>query len=178
MRYYDPMHGQIDTERVAKTNSYLAAEETAYKTDFSESERRELAKSGAAMSDGSYPIRNGEDLHHAISLVGMSNHSESSVKAHIKTRAKALGLESALPDDWKEDAKKSETVQKDDDGDPTKPDATPVVFKPQPYSDIMRSRHPQAKLQTPGQFQSVSGQVVQPQDVPNAKITPTPGLSK
>lgn len=71
------------------------------KREFSVDERKTAAKSGAAMSDGSFPIYNETDLHHAISLVGMSNHSESSVKAHIKTRAKAIGAAHALPDSWK-----------------------------------------------------------------------------
>jgi hypothetical protein len=64
-------------------------------------ERKQAAKNGAAMSDGSYPIRNETELRAAIRLVGRSKtHSTESVKAHIKKRAKALGLTSALPDDW------------------------------------------------------------------------------
>ena len=190
MRFYDPMVGQIDTDAVTaepvqkaeaaearpsdairyfdntvrqlsvSTDTYAQAEKATYKTDFSESERKDLAKTGAAMPDGSFPIRNGEDLHHAISLVGMSNHSESSVKTHIKTRAKTLGLEGSLPDTWKDDARKDDDLN-------AAPDQQETIFKPMPYTDIMRSRHPQARLQTPGQFQPVSGQVVQPQDVQN-----------
>lgn len=73
----------------------------ATKTDFSDDERKHLASTGAAMSDGSYPIRNAEDMKHAISLAGMSKtHSEAEVKAHIKSRAKALGIEGSLPDSW------------------------------------------------------------------------------
>lgn len=75
------------------------------KRDFSDAQRKAAAKSGAAMSDGSYPIENSKDLHNAISLAGMSSHSKSAVKAHIKARAKALGLEGELPKDWHETKK-------------------------------------------------------------------------
>jgi hypothetical protein len=80
------------------------------KRDFSEAKRKEAAKSGAAMSDGSYPIENGGDLDNAISLVGNSSHPESEVKAHIKARAKALGLTSKLPDSWGTAMKKEDAV--------------------------------------------------------------------
>jgi hypothetical protein len=70
--------------------------------DISQDERDKAAKSGAALSDGSYPIRNAEELKAAIKLVGRSkDHSTASVKAHIIKRAKALGLTNLLPDDWK-----------------------------------------------------------------------------
>lgn len=153
------LHGKKAKKRDA---SYFLSEKVAYKTDFTESERRDLAKSGAAMSDGSYPIRNGEDLHHAISLVGMSNHSESSVKDHIKDRAKALGLESELPDSWKkEPAKKSAipgTLQSDPNTTDTMQEDPDVdsLQKPSPYFDIMSQRHPAAKLRVPGEFSAPS----------------------
>ena len=78
------------------------------KRDFSAAKRKEAASSGAAMSDGSYPIENADDLSNAIRLSGMSNHPASEVKAHIKSRAKALGLESKIPDDWGDKVDKSE----------------------------------------------------------------------
>lgn len=83
------------------------------KTYFSHTERKDLAKKGEAMPNGKYPIRNSQDLKDAIKLVGASNMPESKVKAWIKKRAKELGLENELPDDWKE----KENVEKTMDCD-------------------------------------------------------------
>lgn len=71
------------------------------KTDFSHSERKDLAKKGEAMPNGKYPIRNSQDLKDAIKLSGASDMPKEEVKAWIKKRAKELGLESELPEDWK-----------------------------------------------------------------------------
>lgn len=98
-----------------KGDAYWEQQDWVAKRNFTDKKRKELAASGAAMADGSYPIENEKDLHNAISLVGMGNHSKASVKAHIKQRAKDLGLEGSLPDDWKDgskDMKKEELVQK------------------------------------------------------------------
>ena len=71
------------------------------KTDFSHSERKDLAKKGEAMPNGKYPIRNSQDLKDAIRLSGASDMPKEKVQAWIKKRAKELGLESELPEDWK-----------------------------------------------------------------------------
>lgn len=71
------------------------------KTDFSHSERKDLAKKGEAMPNGKYPIRNSQDLKDAIKLSGASDMPKEKVKAWIKKRAKELGIESELPEDWK-----------------------------------------------------------------------------
>lgn len=71
------------------------------KTDFSHSERKDLAKKGEAMPNGKYPIRNSQDLKDAIKLSGASDMPKEKVKAWIKKRAKELSLESELPEDWK-----------------------------------------------------------------------------
>lgn len=81
------------------------------KTYFSHKERKDLAKKGEAMPNGKYPIRNAQDLHDAIKLVGASSMPEGEVKAWIKKRAKALDLTDELPDDWKE-KDESEEVKK------------------------------------------------------------------
>lgn len=82
------------------------------KTDFSHSERKDLAKKGEAMPNGEYPIRNSQDLKDAIKLSGASDMPKEKVKAWIKKRAKELGLEGELPEDWK-----SEEVEKTMDCD-------------------------------------------------------------
>lgn len=67
---------------------------------FTSKQREKLAKSGAAMPDGSYPIENKGDLENAIKAVGRGSSSHASIRAHIKTRAKALGATDAIPDTW------------------------------------------------------------------------------
>ena len=70
------------------------------KRDFNAKERQHLADTGAAMKDGSYPIRNEQDLKNAIQSFGRASDPEA-VKAHIKARAKTLGLTDLLPEEWK-----------------------------------------------------------------------------
>jgi hypothetical protein len=66
--------------------------------------RREMAGSGVAMPDGSYPIADAEDLHHAIRAVGRGRHeSHDAIRRHVIARAKALGMDEAIPDDWNAD---------------------------------------------------------------------------
>lgn len=67
--------------------------------EFSIDERAKLAKKGAAMSDGSFPIRNSTDLKHAIDDWGRAG-SKPTVKEHIIQRAKDLDLTGSLPDGW------------------------------------------------------------------------------
>lgn len=87
--------------RVLITSSYARdlAELVEYARAFSADKRKSAAKSGSAMGDGSFPIENVQDLKNAIKAVGRAS-NPASAKAHIKKRAKALGKENLLPDDW------------------------------------------------------------------------------
>ena len=76
------------------------AAEIALKRAFSEDKRQEMAKEGTAMSDGSFPIASENDLRNAIMAHGRAKDIDAA-KAHIKSRASALGLEAMLPEDWK-----------------------------------------------------------------------------
>jgi len=58
---------------------------------FSAESRRKMAKKGTAMSDGSFPISDCEDVDNALRSLGRTNKSRSSVISHIRKRAKALG---------------------------------------------------------------------------------------
>lgn len=69
---------------------------------FSDDERKRLAKQGKAMPDGGYPIRNREDLVNAVRAYGRGNNKEE-VKKWIKKRAKELDAEQYLPDNWQVD---------------------------------------------------------------------------
>jgi hypothetical protein len=67
----------------------LTAEGTLVQ-DYSAAERRRMAKSGAALSDGSFPIANCTDVENAASRSGSGKASKSTVNAHIRKRARAL----------------------------------------------------------------------------------------
>lgn len=73
--------------------------EDVEKRKFTQEQRDKMADRGTAMPDGSYPIANKKDLENAIQAYGRAK-NPASVKRHIKERAKALGLESLLPDSW------------------------------------------------------------------------------
>jgi hypothetical protein len=76
------------------------------KKEFSDARRKQLARDGKAMGDGSYPIENEQDLKNAISSWGRGG-ARADVKQHIIRRAKALGKSDLIPEDWKSDIKKS-----------------------------------------------------------------------
>ena len=70
-----------------------------------------MAKTGVAMPDHSFYIRNAADLHNAVLAVGRAtpNASESetarrnSVRRHIMKRARALNRTDMIPDSWNSD---------------------------------------------------------------------------
>lgn len=70
-----------------------------FERDFSDKKRSALAKSGAALPDGSFPIENESDLKNAIRAIGRAK-DPAKAKAHIKARAKSLGCTACLPDTW------------------------------------------------------------------------------
>src|SRR5512146_2583878 len=69
------------------------------KREFSQDQRDHLADTGAAMADGSFPIKSKSDLENAIHDWGRAG-SKDSVKQHIISRAKTLGATDLLPQDW------------------------------------------------------------------------------
>jgi hypothetical protein len=73
---------------------------TIGKRDFDAAQRHQAAASGAAMPDGSFPIKTVQDLRNAIHAIGRAKDPDAA-KAHIKARAKALGKTDLLPDSWK-----------------------------------------------------------------------------
>ena len=72
---------------------------TVQKRDFTAKQREAAAKSGAAMKDGSFPIKTKMDLENAIKAVGRAS-DPASAKAHIIDRAKALDAVDMLPATW------------------------------------------------------------------------------
>lgn len=74
--------------------------DSANKTEFTEEERKKLAKEGLALPDGSFPIRNKQDLKDAIHAIGLAR-SYSKTKKWIIKRAKELDAVDLLPEKWK-----------------------------------------------------------------------------
>ena len=68
--------------------------------EFDTETRKKMAKEKTALPDGSFPIKNAEDLRNAIKLAGNAK-NPAAARAHIKRRAKAMGMEHMIPDSWK-----------------------------------------------------------------------------
>ena len=94
------------TAPIDQTLDAIDAALGAEKREFSAAEREKDAEAGVAMPDGSYPIKSAEDVENAVRDYNRSG-QKPDVKAHIIARAKAIGAESALPDDWTKKAEKS-----------------------------------------------------------------------
>jgi len=67
--------------------------------DLDTEERRKLADRGKALPDGSFPIRNREDLRDAIRSYGRAKDKDEA-KRWIEKRARELNAEKELPEDW------------------------------------------------------------------------------
>lgn len=83
----------------ASFNSAFSIGNVFHKREFTIEEREKLAETGAAMEDGSFPIKTKEDLKNAIHAYGRAK-DKIKAKAHIISRAKALGESSSLPEGW------------------------------------------------------------------------------
>lgn len=74
---------------------------TFEKREFSQKERESSAASGAALPDGSFPIKSKKDVANAVLAHGRAK-DKAKAKAHIVARAKLVpGGEAELPEDWK-----------------------------------------------------------------------------
>jgi hypothetical protein len=85
-------------------------EELLEKREFSSEERAGAAESGAAMPDGSYPIKSKNDLRNAIQSIGRAK-NPAKVKQHIIRRARALGATDLLPEGWNVKKSASELIE-------------------------------------------------------------------
>lgn len=106
---FQSMAAEEISEMLAVVNK--ADAEPYWKRKFTAEERDADAKSGVAESDGSYPIRDAEDLHNAMRAYGRSK-DKAKTKAHIRSRAKALDLEGELSDAFKRDNGIVETIKR------------------------------------------------------------------
>jgi len=79
----------------------LVASAVAELAKFSDEERMKLADKGFALPDGSFPIRNEDDLRNAITAYGRAERTKRvTVRKHIMKRARALRKGYLIPDEW------------------------------------------------------------------------------
>jgi hypothetical protein len=90
---------QEDAQAAILKRATLSAR--VWKGKYTSAQRKQMAASGQAMADGSYPVCDGDDLDRAIAAVGPdSDDSQAPVRAHIKARARTLDLAHKIPDGW------------------------------------------------------------------------------
>lgn len=115
------------------TGDGLDLYDTDFTEDFTEAQRQHLAETGASMPGGGFPIRNSEDLHHAMEAIGRAS-NPGAARAHIRERAKALGLEgelsasfkdAAIHDAWSDEARAA-AIEARKHGATLKPSARPT----------------------------------------------------
>ena len=95
----DPSHPAANLRQDTGITDGKADEPEVEKREFTDAERADAADAGQAMPDGSYPIKTVKDLKNAIQSYGRAK-DPAKVKAHIIARAKALGKESLIPENW------------------------------------------------------------------------------
>ena len=89
----------------------LTAAAVAELAKFSEDDRKELARKGWALPDGSYPIRNVSDLKNAIQAFGRAK-NKNEAKKHIIKRAKDLHrYYDLIPEEWRSKRYKAFSIQ-------------------------------------------------------------------
>lgn len=71
--------------------------ESVNEREYSDEERKDMADKGLALPDGSFPIKDLEDLKNAIQAYGRSKDQSATAKFIVK-RAKALSAEDLIPD--------------------------------------------------------------------------------
>lgn len=95
-------YDEYDAEEAADIDAEVA--DLALKRMYSDDRREELAKEGMALPDGSFPIVDEADLQNAIQAFGRAGDKEAA-KRHIMKRARALGKEDMIPENWMSDEK-------------------------------------------------------------------------
>jgi hypothetical protein len=73
--------------------------ELALKRAYSDEQRERMADEGMALPDGSYPIKDAADLSNAVQAYGRAKDKEAA-KRHIMKRARELGKEDMIPENW------------------------------------------------------------------------------
>jgi hypothetical protein len=98
-----------DDMPVADAASFVHRQAGAYlihDRNWSSADRAKATKTGSAMPGGRFPIEDPSDVRAAVHLWQSGHGQTSAVKAHIITRAHAVGATGELPDDWKSSSTK------------------------------------------------------------------------
>ena len=96
---------EYDAEEAEDIDAEVA--DLALKRLYDEEARTAMAEAGEALPDGSFPIKDEDDLKNAIQAYGRAS-DKKAAKAHIMKRAAALGKEDLIPENW---TKKSEDME-------------------------------------------------------------------
>jgi hypothetical protein len=86
-----------EIEKILKKRGVKVDESAINEKEYSDEERKALADKGLALPDGSFPIKNLDDLKNAIQAYGRSKDQSATAKFIVK-RAKALSAEDLIPD--------------------------------------------------------------------------------
>ena len=105
-------YDEYDADEASDIDEEIA--DIALKAMYGEDERMEMAKGGMAMADGSYPIKDEEDLKMAIMAVGRAK-DQNEAKMHCMKRAKELDREDMIPESWSSEKYHHEKVLVDDE---------------------------------------------------------------
>jgi hypothetical protein len=111
---YDAMQTEIRANHVAivklaRGGDKLKIGDDVTDREFSATEREQAAEKGQAMPGGGFPIKSEKDLRNAIQAIGRAKNRAAAI-AHIKKRAKALGLTSLIPKQWGDVAPRKEAA--------------------------------------------------------------------
>lgn len=90
---------EYEADEAADIDAEVA--DLALKRMYDEEARNAMAEAGEALPDGSFPIKDEDDLKNAIQAYGRAGDKEAA-KAHIMKRAADLGKEDMIPEDWSE----------------------------------------------------------------------------
>jgi len=94
-KHVRPIEDQI--AKLMKKYGIRGVKESINEREYSTAQREDMADSGEALPDGSYPIADREDLENAIKAYGRAKDQSAAAK-HIAKRARALGLAELIPD--------------------------------------------------------------------------------
>lgn len=96
MNYTDAVKwASLKARNMGKKIIYVG--ESVNEREYSDEQRKDLVDKGLALSDGSFPIKDLEDLKNAIQAYGRSKNQSAAAK-FIAKRAKTLGAEDLIPD--------------------------------------------------------------------------------
>jgi hypothetical protein len=100
-----PTHGRMPLN-VASSKGPMNVDLAVPRSELTVEKRKQRAKSGQAMPDGKFPIFDRTSLKSAIGLA-----RTPSQRMHVCRRAKALGLDSMIPDSWPDYSLSEKAVQ-------------------------------------------------------------------